>query len=236
MTGGGTSLWPSTQPLLCTAILNGSTALAFNKAGVMLGCRTNMSEWNQHWHQEGFHHPINNVTLVFSGTESQLFRGQSVRTAIVSSHWKQGEFWHEAEPRMTHRLTATLYCIPKITFQWNTTIVAMRSHSFTTDYPSQSGQLLLVCFHKNTRCSSHFYTCDTYLLKIRTGISSDRTIPWKILLVKSSTYKGTNTLHRYEHRINQLKRKSENTFTHLNNAKLFTCSRFLHHHFPLYHS
>lgn len=146
----------STQPLLCSVTLHRFTVRTLNKAGVMLGCCFNTSEWIQHWHQEGFHHPINNVTLVFSGTESQLFRGQSGRTTIVSSHWKQGEFWHEAEPSMTHRLTDTLYCIPEITLERNKTIVFLGSHSFTTEYRSQCGQLLLVYFHNNTRCSSHF--------------------------------------------------------------------------------
>lgn len=90
------------------------------------GWYINMSEWIQQWHQEGFHHLINNVALVFGETESQLFRGQSARTtSIVSSHWKQGEFWHEAEPWMTHGLTDTLYCIPKISLYRNITIVAL---------------------------------------------------------------------------------------------------------------
>lgn len=52
-----------------------------------------MWEWIQHWHQEGFHHPTHDVTLVFSETESQLFLGQRARTTfIVSSHGNKGMF------------------------------------------------------------------------------------------------------------------------------------------------
>lgn len=120
--GGGVCI--SIQPLLHRAHSQNCTVAALNIAGVILGWWTIMSQWIQHWHQEGYHHPNNNVTLVFSKTDRQLFQGQSARTSsIVSSHWKQGEVWLQAGPRMTHRLTDTLCCIPKIFLHRNKTVV-----------------------------------------------------------------------------------------------------------------
>lgn len=115
----------------CTAHRYTATHLQ-HSPGVILGWGINMSQWLQQWHQERFHHPINNVALVCSETESQLFPGQGARTAtIVSSHWKQGDVWHQAG--VTHRVTDTL-CWILSSHRAKTAIVAMGSHSFMTDY------------------------------------------------------------------------------------------------------
>lgn len=119
-----TSCWLVMQPVsplnvkrsFCSGGRHRRTALT--AAGVILGCYINISEWIQAWHQEVFHHSINNVTPVSSETEKQLCEARTQEwppLCVLHGHKRRSDT--RPSPGMTHRLTDTLYSIPWISLQ-----------------------------------------------------------------------------------------------------------------------